>query len=162
VNSTDGPSVRLAVESPLSPEAAEMFTLSDAYAASLYPAESNHMVDAAALMQPNVIFCMARQSGRALGCGAVVLFADNDPVRPYAEIKRMWVHGAARGMGLGAQILAFLEQAAAGRGVRTLRLETGVVSHEARRLYEKCGYSEIGPFGAYSEDPLSVFYEKRL
>jgi putative acetyltransferase len=139
-----------------------MLALSDAHAASLYPAESNHLVDAAVLAQPHVIFCMARQDGEALGCGAVVLYAGDGAARPYAEIKRMWVYDSARGKGLGAQILGFLEREAALRGVRTLRLETGVHSHEARRLYEKCGYSEIGPFGAYWDDPLSVFYEKEL
>lgn len=148
--------LQIASESPLAPEVAELFALSDAYAAALYPAESNHMVDAPLLAQPHVIFCVARQDGRALGCGAAVLYDD------YAEIKRMYVHEEARGLGLGACILAHLEGEAAGRGVRTLRLETGVISHPARRLYEKCGYRRIGPFGDYGDDPLSVFYEKRL
>jgi putative acetyltransferase len=148
--------IRIAHESPLTPEVAELFALSDAYAAALYPAESNHMVDASLLAQPNVVFCVARQDGRALGCGAAVLYGD------YAEIKRMYVHDDARGLRLGARILAFLETETAGRGVRTLRLETGVVSHPARRLYEKCGYTQIGPFGDYWDDPLSVFYEKTL
>jgi putative acetyltransferase len=133
-----------------------MFALSDAYAAALYPAESNHMVDAALLAQPHVIFCVARQHGRALGCGAAVL------CEGYAELKRMYVHEDARGLGLGARILAHLEAEVACHGVRTLRLETGVVSHPARRLYEKSGYAQIGPFGEYWDDPLSVFYEKTL
>ena len=158
--------VEIKDESPLTPEAADLFALSDAYAAALYPAESNHMVDAGLLAQPKVIFCMARQNGRALGCGASVLYSDSqddshgEPA--YAEIKRMYVHEDARSLGLGARILAYLEQQTAARGVRTLRLETGVISHAARRLYEKCGYHQIGPFGDYWDDPLSVFYEKIL
>jgi putative acetyltransferase len=149
-------SIQIAHESPLTPEVAELFALSEAYAAALYPPESNHMVDAALLAQPHVIFCVARQHGRALGCGAAVLYDG------YAELKRMYVHADARGMGLGVRILTYLEAEAASRGVRTFRLETGVVSHPARRLYEKSGYAQIGPFGEYWDDPLSVFYEKTL
>ena len=144
---------------------AELFALSDAFAAALYPAESNHMVDPGLLAQPHVVFCVARQNGRALGCGASVLngtAGDNHAQLPYAEIKRMYVHEDARGLGLGARILEYLEHQTTARGVRTLRLETGVISHAARRLYEKCGYYQIPPFGDYWDDPLSVFYEKIL
>ena len=81
---------------------------------------------------------------------------------PYAEIKRMFVHEEARGLGLGMRILQYLEAETTARGVRTLRLETGVHSHPARRLYEKCGYYAVPPFGEYWDDPLSVFYEKTL
>ena len=154
--------VEIKGESPLTPEAAELFALSDAYAAALYPAESNHMVDAGLLAQPNVVFCVARQNGRALGCGASVVYSASQDEPAYAEIKRMYVHEDARGLGLCARILAYLEQQTAARGARTLRLETGVISHAARRLYEKCGYYQIGPFGDYWDDPLSVFYEKIL
>ncbi len=162
--------VEIRDESPLTPEAAELFALSDAYAAALYPAESNHMVDPSLLAQPHVVFCVARRHGRALGCGASVLYVPmgdgsqgaSHAEPPYAEIKRMYVHADARGLGLGARILAYLEQRTAARGVRTLRLETGVISDAARGLYEKCGYYQIGPFGDYWDDPLSVFYEKML
>ena len=162
VQNSSADTVEIKDESPLTPEAAELFALSDAYAAALYPAESNHMVDAGLLAQPNVVFCVARQNGRALGCGASVLFGGSHTEPPYAEIKRMYVHDDARGLGLGGRILEYLEQQTALRGVRTLRLETGVISHAARRLYEKCGYYQIGPFGDYWDDPLSVFYEKTL
>lgn len=159
-------SLQIKEESPLTPEVAELFALSDAYAAALYPAESNHMVDPALLAQPHVVFCVARQNGRALGCGASVLYGgmgDSGPAEPpYAEIKRMYVHENTRGLGVGVRILAYLEQQTAERGVRTVRLETGVISHAARRLYEKCGYYQVGPFGDYWDDPLSVFYEKIL
>jgi putative acetyltransferase len=153
--------VQIAAESPLAAEVAELFALSDAYAAALYPAESNHMVDAGALAQPHVIFCVARQGGKVLACGAAVLYAETGGAC-YAEIKRMFVHEEARGLGLGVRVLQYLETETAGRGVRTLRLETGVHSQPARRLYEKCGYRQIPPFGNYRDDPLSVFYEKTL
>lgn len=142
--------------SPHEPQVAALFALSNAYAASLYPAESNHMVDAGSLAQEHVIFCVARRGEQILGCGASVLYAD------YAEIKRMFVLEEARGLRVGERLLASLEEQTAARGVRTLRLETGIHSHPARRLYERCGYHLIGPFADYWDDPLSVFYEKVL
>ena len=148
--------VRIEPGSPHDPQVAALFALSDAYAAALYPAESNHLVDAGLLAQPNVVFCVARRGEQILGCGASVLYPD------YAEIKRMFVLAEARGLRLGERILAYLEAQTAARGVRTLRLETGIHSQPARRLYERCGYRLIGPFADYWDDPLSVFYEKNL
>ncbi|MFN3979624.1 MAG: GNAT family N-acetyltransferase [Caldilinea sp.] len=143
--------------SPLLPEVGELLRESDAVAQSLYPAESNHLVDVALLAQPHVIFCVARLDGAIIGCGAAVLKPEG-----YAEIKRMFVREAARSHGVGRQILAFLEEQMRGRGVTLTRLETGVYSHEAIRLYERMGYVKIGPFADYWDDPLSVFYEKQL
>jgi putative acetyltransferase len=152
--------VRIEAGSPHDPQVAALFALSDAYAVSLYPAESNHLVDAESLAQPHVIFCVAQRGEQILGCGASVLYAD--AAAAYAEIKRMFVLEEARGLRLGERILGFLETETAARGVRTLRLETGIHSHPARRLYERCGYRLIGPFADYWDDPLSVFYEKNL
>lgn len=39
-------------------------------------------------------------------------------------------------------------------------LETGISQPEALGLYERSGYARRGPFGAYAEDPLSVFMHK--
>ena len=47
-------------------------------------------------------------------------------------------------------------------GVTLARLETGIRQPEALGLYRRLGYLERGRFGAYLEDPLSVFMEKRL
>jgi putative acetyltransferase len=162
--------VRIEAGSPHDAQVANLFALSDAYAASLYPAESNHLVDAESLAQAHVVFCVARRGDQILGCGAAVLYgagADADAAAgagayAYAEIKRMFVLEEARGLRLGERILRYLEDETAARGVRTLRLETGIHSLPARRLYERCGYRLIGPFADYWDDPLSVFYEKNL
>ncbi|MCY4652588.1 MAG: N-acetyltransferase, partial [Dehalococcoidia bacterium] len=55
-----------------------------------------------------------------------------------------------------------VEQVAVSRGIVNLRLETGIHQPEAISLYETRGFRRIPPFGEYSEDPLSYFYEKRL
>lgn len=143
--------------SPLLPEVRELIRASDAYAQALYPAESNHLVDVDSLAQPHVIFCVARRDDAVVGCGAAVIKPEG-----YAEIKRMFVAEAARGHGVGRQLLAFLEEQVRQRGITLTRLETGVYSHAAIRLYARMGYVKIGPFGDYWDDPLSVFYEKQL
>jgi putative acetyltransferase len=148
-------------ETPDQPEVHRLFQASDAYAASLYPAESNHMVDVTTLLQPNVIFLVARMGEAAVGCGAAVLHSE-DPNDSYAEIKRMFVDERGRGLGVGRRILQALEAAVAATGMTVARLETGVINYDAIRLYERDGYRRTGPFGDYWDDPLSVFYEKDL
>ncbi len=148
---------RIALASPLLPEVGALIRAADAYSASLYPAESNHLVDVESLALPNVIFCVAWSDEAVAGCGAAMLRLEG-----YAEIKRMFVCDAARRQGLGWQILTFLEDHLRRHGVGVARLETGVYSHAAIRLYERMGYVRIGPFADYWDDPLSVFYEKQL
>jgi putative acetyltransferase len=43
-----------------------------------------------------------------------------------------------------------------------LRLEMGGLQPEALSLYRSAGFVEIGPFGAYGPDPLSIFMEKEI
>jgi putative acetyltransferase len=144
----------IAAERPDGAEAAALIDALDAYLAALYPAESNHGPPVAALLRPAVRFLVARRGGRAVGCGAILLEAD------YAEIKRMYVAPAARGLGVGRRLLHALEQTAAAEGRSILRLETGGAQPEALRLYRSAGFVETPPFGAYAADPLSIFLAK--
>lgn len=148
--------VQIGVEAPDQPEIVALIEELDAYQSALYPAESNHLLDLESLMQPDVLFCVARADGAPVGCGAAVVYGD------YAEIKRMFVSLACRGEGLGWRMLSFIETEIAARGVPVARLETGIHQSEAIRLYERSGYQITPPFGDYREDPLSLFYEKEL
>jgi putative acetyltransferase len=152
----------IARESPDQPEILAFLAASDAYAASLYPAESNHLVDVATLMTGNTRFFVARLGGRAVGCGAIRIYREPSRVDPYGEIKRMWVDPAARGRKAGARILGALEVAARDERLGALRLETGISQPEALALYRNAGFATCAPFGDYTPDPLSVFMEKRL
>lgn len=147
----------IAQETPDQPAIRAFLSASDAYAASLYPAESNHLLDIGELLAPTVSFLVARHGGLAIGCGAIVCADD-----PWAEVKRMWVAPSARGLGAGLAILNALETLARARVTPMLRLETGIHNTEALGLYRRAGFVEIGPFGAYRPDPLSVFMEKAL
>jgi putative acetyltransferase len=150
-------SLLIAPETPDQPEVRAFFAASEAYMGALYPAESNHFVDASQLVAPHVAFLVARRGGRAVGCGAVVCGADQA-----GEIKRMWVDPGQRGGGIGVAMLEALIAAARTRGLSTLRLETGISQPEAIGLYRRAGFVECGPFGGYHADPLSLFMELDL
>lgn len=149
--------IKIALENPDQVEVAALLQASDAYMASLYPAESNHMLDLTALERPEVAFLVARVDGKALGCGAMV-----DSGEGWAEVKRMFVSPAARGLKLGRLLLGEIEALARKRGATRLRLEMGGRQPEALGLYRSAGFVEIGPFGHYGPDPLSIFMEKTL
>jgi putative acetyltransferase len=149
--------ITLAEETALQQELLPLFRASDAHAASLYPAESNHLLPVDELAQAHVRFFVARLDGSAVGCAALVLHGDGE-----AELKRMFVADAARGLGAGRALLQRIEETARRDGVRVLRLETGVRNAEALALYRREGFLERGPFGSYGPDPFSVFMEKRL
>jgi putative acetyltransferase len=147
----------IAPEAPDQLEVRALFAASEAYMGALYPAESNHFVDASQLVAPHVVFLVARRDGRAIGCGAVVCGSDGG-----GEIKRMWVDPGQRGVGIGVALLEALIVAARARALSVLRLETGIAQPEAIGLYSRAGFIERGPFGNYQPDPLSLFMELRL
>jgi putative acetyltransferase len=143
------------LESPDQPEVLRLIEELDAYQVPLYPIESHHGVDLPTLLQPNVVFAVARDpAGRAIGCGALLVGAD------YGEIKRMYAIPAARGAGVGRAILSLLESTAIAKGCTHFMLETGYRQPEALLLYERNGYVRCPPFGDYREDPNSVFMHK--
>jgi putative acetyltransferase len=144
-------------EPPRQPDVIALLEASDAFSEALYPPESNHLLDVASLEKPTIRFLVARRAGIAIACGAIVLAPDGT-----AELKRMFVAETARGTGCAQALMAALEQAAHAEGVTALRLETGIHSHAALRLYERHGYARRGPFAEYRDDPLSVFMEKPL
>ena len=144
-------------ETPDQPEVRAMLEQLDAYCAALYPAESNHLMDIASLLQDGVLFLVARDvEGRAVGCAALVRREG------YGEIKRMFVDPARRGGGTGRQLLEQLTMFARMSGLQVLRLETGIHQPEAIGLYERAGFVRCAPFGDYQPDPLSLFMEKSL
>lgn len=148
--------VAVSIEPVEGPEILSLLAASDAYAAALYPAESNHMLAPEALREPHVTFFVARLDGKAVGCGALVRQGG------YGEIKRMFVADEARGLGIGRGLLAAIEGEARKAKLPLLRLETGIRQPQAIGLYRAAGFRDIPPFGPYGPDPLSLFMEKAL
>ena len=147
----------IAIESPRQDGVVRLLDMSNAYAESLYPVESNHMLDLASLEEPDVSFWVARIEGDIVGCCALVEAGDGT-----AEIKRMFVDPIARGRSVARKLMETLEAAADERNLEAIRLETGIYQPEAIGLYRRFGYVEIAAFGSYQPDPLSLFMEKRL
>jgi putative acetyltransferase len=132
-----------------------LFAAADAYGLSIYPPENYHALDVAEFSRDDVVLLVARSdAGEAVGMAALNV--------PTAELKRMFVHDRARGLGVGAALLEAVESAARGHGIRTLRLETGEPQVAAIALYESAGYARIPAFGEYVDDPTSVCMEKAL
>jgi DNA-binding MarR family transcriptional regulator/GNAT superfamily N-acetyltransferase len=111
--------------------------------------------DDAELTPPAGLLLVARLHGEPVGCGALK-FHDGGP----AEIKRMWVAPAVRGLGLGRRLLTSLEDHAAANRVAVLRLETNRVLGAAIGLYRAAGYREVT---AFNDEPYAHhWFEKRL
>lgn len=102
-------------------------------------------------------FLVATVGGEAAGCIALAPLADNT-----GEVKRMFVTPSLRRRGVGAALLAALEEEARRLGYRRLRLETGDQQPEAVALYAQAGYARIDPYGPFADDPSSIYLEKTL
>ena len=158
-------------------EADHLLVLSDEYMASLYPAESNHLVSSESLRTGDATFIGAfvaadsipgaktsganGESGDAtghecVGCVAARFYREQG----YAEIKRLYVAEAHRGGGLARRLMAAIEGDVVAQGIQCARLEMGIYQPEADALYRSLGYRDIPPFGDYLLDPLSQFLEK--
>ncbi|MCB0113084.1 MAG: GNAT family N-acetyltransferase [Caldilineaceae bacterium] len=157
MNTENKMTISIAAERPDSPDATLLIEELEAYLAPQYPQESRHGYSVDKLIQQGVAFFVARNDGEAAGCGGVQIFGQE-----YGELKRMYVRPRYRGLGLAKALLDHLTEYALRQGVSCLRLETGIHQTEAIGLYERWGFRRIGPFGAYRDDPLSLYFEKRL
>jgi len=152
----------LSVHPTSSGNARTLFAGSDAHVAALYPADSNHLVSAEDLSTaPNLLLGAFTQQSPTTPIGCVgLLVAGQEPGT--AEIKRLFVESASRGVGVAQALMDHLEAEATQRGILELRLETGIYQEESLGLYRGRGYITIPPFGHYRPDPVSVFMAKRL
>ncbi len=144
---------------PFDPEVRVLIDKLDHYQRSIYPEESNHLDSIHELAKSNVCFLGAYIGDELVGIGAVKYLSGDCN---YGEIKRVYVKKSTRRKGVSRYLMKQLERDAQNRGISVLRLETGVHQPEALGLYEKLGYIRCGRFGAYRDDPLSVFMEKQV
>ncbi|WP_086522666.1 GNAT family N-acetyltransferase [Clavibacter michiganensis] len=144
-------------ESPRQDDVLPLLRQADDFALALYPAENYHALDVGDLERPGVTFLVARHDGRALGTAAVVDGGDGS-----AELKRVFVTDAARGLGVGRALLVAAEDRARALGAHVMRLETGLPQTAAIAMYERGGYRHVPRFGKYAEDPTSVCMERDL
>lgn len=146
----------IAIESPDQAEVQAMFDEARALYLTIYPAGRTRLAQIPDLMKPDTTFWIVREDGKAIGCGALTR---NDG---WGEMKRMYVVASARRRNVGSLILETIEDYAEANGIPLLRLETGERQSAAISLYRSHGYKPRGPFGAYVDDEISLFMEKRL
>jgi len=107
------------------------------------------------LIPPAGVLLVATLHDEPVGCGALKYHGAGP-----AEVKRMWVSPAVRGLGLGRRLLGELEVSAAAHRIRVLRLETNRALTEAIELYRSAGYREVGAFN--TEPYAHHWFEKTL
>ncbi|MFY0596699.1 MAG: MarR family transcriptional regulator [Cognatishimia sp.] len=144
----------------MDPRAAQSITCLESYYAELearfergFDVSLSRDPEATNMMTPLGAFYVAMSDGVPLGCCGLKGVGTE-----VAEIKRLWVSPAARGMGLAQRLLTECEVAARELGITTLRLDTNSALPEAEQLYRKTGWTQIERF---NDDPYpDLFFEK--
>lgn len=144
-------------ERPDTEEARLLIDELESHLAPFYPATSRHGYSVEKLIRQGVAFFVTRHDGIPVGCGGVQFFDET-----YGELKRMFVRPQFRGMGFAKLMLEHLEAHARENQIPLMRLETGIYQKEAIALYIRMGYLSCPPFGDYTDDPLSRFFEKKI
>jgi putative acetyltransferase len=151
--------ISISIELPRQSDVKVLLAAGTVFAHSLYPEENSFLLSTDDLERPGVNVYVARNEyGVACGMAALVPL-DSDLT---AELKRLFVHNEARGRGIAGRLLDRIEADAAGRGIRSLALETGPLQHAAMALYRGRGYEQIELFGQYVGEESSVCFAKSL
>ncbi|SDM19135.1 Ribosomal protein S18 acetylase RimI [Lentzea albidocapillata subsp. violacea] len=101
------------------------------------------------------VFLVVSRDGEEAGCLGMRFLGDGA-----GELTRMFVRSAFRGQGAASALLTAMETEAAERGITTLRLDTRGDLVEARSLYAKHGFVEIGRYN--DAEYADHWFEKRL
>jgi GNAT superfamily N-acetyltransferase len=99
----------------------------------------------------DTVLLAAKLDGKVVG--TVQLGLDTPPNQPHrADIKKMLVHRSARGRGIGAALMAQVEDEARRLGRWLLVLDT-VPGENGYRLYKRAGWTECGTIANYAMFP---------
>lgn len=140
----------------VSPDAPDVRAVLDRHLALMQaqtPPESCHALPSDALKSNDIVLYGLRDNGTLQGVGALKRCAD------YGEIKSMHTLAELRGRGVARKVLDALLAEARASGLPRVVLETGSGPEHAaaRALYASAGFVTCGPFGDYTDDPLSHF-----
>lgn len=104
---------------------------------------------------PRSIFIIAREDGKAVGCGALREISSET-----AEIKRMF--SRKKTSGIGSKMLEYLEARAKEFGYKKIVLETRKRNENAVKFYLKNGYIIVSNYGKYEYMAEAICFEKIL
>jgi ribosomal protein S18 acetylase RimI-like enzyme len=96
--------------------------------------------------RPRGRMLIARIAGEPAGCVALRPLGPRD-----AEMKRLYVRPAFRGMGIGRMLAECVIDEARALGYSTLKLDTLPSMNAAQRMYEELGFQETPP---YNDNPV--------
>ena len=133
--------VVITIADPAHPPVRAMVEELDAYLVPLYPAESNHLLDIETLRQPEMRFFAAHRGDEVVAIGGCWLHGD------YAEVKRIYVAPAARGLGLGRKLIEAVYARADAAGAPAVYWLTQDFNTQARQLYDRI--ARVTPFIRY-------------
>jgi GNAT superfamily N-acetyltransferase len=108
---------------------------------------------------PRGMMRLALRDGTPVGCGTIQTLAPGD-----AEIKRVYIATAARGIGAGRRMMEQLVEDCRTLGFRRILMDTGEPLKTAAALYDDMGFRRRGP---YQEMPpeakgIMIYYEMTL
>lgn len=112
-----------------------------------------------------LVLVAERSDGTLLGSAQLALETRANG-RHRAEAQKVMVFRAARGRGVGAALMARVEEEARARGRSLLFLDTSRGDAGAVRFYERLGYSYAGGIPDYAADPdgklsaNAIFYKR--
>lgn len=95
---------------------------------------------------PGGVLLLAWRGQEAIGCVGVRRLTDRN-----CEMKRLYLRAAARGLGLGRQLVERAIAWAGAAGYDRMCLDTLASMMAARALYAQLGFGEIDP---YTDNPL--------
>ncbi len=110
--------------------------------------------EAAKFRPPQGTFLLAWCDRLPVGCVSLKPLEEG-----VAEVKRLWVDPAARGLGLARRLMRAVEDAARDLGYRSLKLDTNAALPEAIALYERSGWAPTAPYTGF---PATHWFAKPL
>lgn len=110
---------------------------------------------------------IAEREGRNIGCVVLVQARDDatgEPEPGVAQLRLLLVEPAARGLGVGARLVAECERFARQAGYRRMRLWTQANLLAARAIYRRAGYALVGsePHHSFGADLVGEIWELAL
>lgn len=108
---------------------------------------------------PHGIMRLATIEGTAVGCGTIQRLSAKD-----AEIKRVYISPAARGIGAGRRIMEQLVADCRTLGFQRILMDTGRLQEAAIALYDDMGFRRRGPYQEMplEADDIMIYFEMPL